>query len=138
MPLDRLVNVRQVSSTEELAGRFESVFSEGLGTLKGMKATISETEGTRPRFFRPRTVPFALQDVVAQELQRLQRDGVLTPVRTSEWAAPIVPVLKKDGRIRICGYFKLTVNQVAITEVYPVPRLEEMWAKLAGERRSQS
>lgn len=132
MPLDQLVNVHQVSSTEELAGRFHSVFSEGLGTLKGMKATISVPEGTRPRFFRPRTVPFALQDLVAQELQRLQRDGILTPVRTSEWAAPIVPVLKKDGRIRICGDFKLTVNQVAITEVYPVPRLEEMWAKLAG------
>ena len=34
---------------------------------------------------------------VEQELERLQRMGVIEPVQFSEWAAPIVPVVKKDG-----------------------------------------
>ena len=32
-----------------------------------------------------------------QELERLQRDGVIEPVRFSEWAAPVVPVSRKIG-----------------------------------------
>ncbi|XP_070381275.1 uncharacterized protein [Dermacentor albipictus] len=66
------------------------------------------------------------------ELQRLQREGIIRPVRTAEWAAPLVPVLKKDGKIRLCGEFKVTVNRAADIETYPVPRVEEIWAQLAG------
>ena len=32
----------------------------------------------------------------------------------SQWAAPIVPIVKGDGTIRICGDYKLTVNRAAV------------------------
>ena len=32
---------------------------------------------------------------VEQELDRLQKKGIIKPVKFSDWAAPIVPVLKK-------------------------------------------
>ena len=41
----------------------------------------------------------------------------------SDWAAPIVPVLKKDGSVRIWGDYKLTVNQTAKLETYPLPKI---------------
>ena len=44
----------------------------------------------------------------------------------------MVPVLKKDGKIRLCGNYKLTINQVAITETCPLPRADELFAKLSG------
>ena len=50
----------------------------------------------------------------------------------ADWATPIVPVLKKGGSIRVCGDFKLTVNQATHTEVYPLPRIEELFAFLSG------
>ncbi|XP_037558348.1 uncharacterized protein K02A2.6-like [Dermacentor silvarum] len=132
MPLDSLLNVHSVDDVKDLISRFPDVFSEGLGCFARVKAKIRVLEDVKPRFFRPRPVPFAQQDMVAQELQRLQREGILRPVRTAEWAAPLVPVLKKDGKIQLCGEFKVTVNQPADIETYPVPRVEEIWAQLAG------
>ena len=87
-----------------------------------------------PRFFKPRPVPYALRRRVKQELERLQRDGIIEPVQFSEWAAPVVPVMKQDGRIRICGDYKLTVNSVSDIESYPLPRIEDLLSSLAGAR----
>ena len=53
----------------------------------------------------------------------------------SDWAAPIVPVLNKDGSLRICGDFKLTVNQVANSDVYPLPKVDDLFATLSGRKQ---
>ncbi len=50
----------------------------------------------------------------------------------SEWAAPIVPVVKRDGNVRICGDYKLIVNTVLKTDPYPLPRIEDIFASLSG------
>ena len=68
---------------------------------------------TPPIFHRARSVPYAMRDKVEKELKRLQEEGTIEPVEFSEWAAPIVPVLKPDGNVRICGDFRVTVNPVS-------------------------
>ena len=67
-----------------------------------------------------------------EELKRLQEEGVIEPVKFLEWAAPIVPVLKKDGSVRICGDYKMTINQAAKLEAYPLPKIEDLFASLTG------
>ena len=67
-----------------------------------------------------------------KKLERLESSGVIHPVSTSEWAAPIVPVPKKDGRIRICGDFKVTINPVLDVEQYPLPKPQDLFATLSG------
>lgn len=73
-----------------------------------------------------------MRDLVEKELERLQLQGIIEPVKFSDWAAPIVPVLKKDGGIRICGDYKLTVNRAAKVDTYPLPRIEDLFTSLAG------
>lgn len=50
----------------------------------------------------------------------------------SPWATPVVPVAKKDGTVRLCGYFKLSVNPVLQAEQYPLPIIEDIFATLSG------
>ncbi|XP_070382482.1 uncharacterized protein [Dermacentor albipictus] len=64
-----------------------------------------------------------------------QREGVPVPVKTSELAASIVPVLKLDGSVRICGDFKVTINPVATIEKYPLPQIEDLWSALSGGQK---
>ena len=57
---------------------------------------------------------------------------MLEPVEVSEWAAPIVPVLKQDKRsVRICGDFRVTVNPVSKLDRYPIPKMADLFAKLS-------
>ena len=58
-------------------------------------------ENAIPQFFKPRLVSFALKEKTAEELNRLERIGLSEKVDFSDWATPIVPVLKADSTTRI-------------------------------------
>ena len=58
--------------------------------------------------------------------------GILKKVECSDWAAPIVPAMKADGSVRICGDFKVTVNPYLDIPEYPFPTSEELFTKLNG------
>ena len=73
----------------------------------------------------------ALREKVSDELDKLQANAIIVPVKFSSWAAPIVPVIKRDGNVRLCGDYKLTINSVANTEVYPLPRIDELFAAVS-------
>ncbi|XP_049276119.1 uncharacterized protein K02A2.6-like [Rhipicephalus sanguineus] len=130
--LRNMMDVKAITSVEGLVAEYASVFDDALGTFKGVSAKITIEYNPKPRFFKARPVPFAMIDRVNEELMRMERVGVLRPVKTSEWAAPIVPILKRSGQIRICGDFKVTVNPVTVPEKYPLPRVEDLFSRLSG------
>ena len=66
------------------------------------------------------------------ELERLENEGVIEPVQFSNWAAPIVPVVKHDGSVRICGDYKVILNQVPKLDMYPLPRIEDVFVSPSG------
>ncbi|KAL7834748.1 hypothetical protein SRHO_G00289950 [Serrasalmus rhombeus] len=68
---------------------------------------------------------------VEAELKRLTELGVISPVAQSDWATPVVPV-NKDGTVRLCGDFKVTLNPALCIDKYPIPRIEDLFASLAG------
>ncbi|XP_051785433.1 uncharacterized protein K02A2.6-like [Erpetoichthys calabaricus] len=111
---------------------YAQVFQEGIGTLKHIKAHIAVEEDAQPKFHKARPVPYAIRPKVEAELKRLEGQGVLSKVNWSEWATPIVSVIKKNGAVRICGDFKVTINPVLYVDQYPLPRIEDIFASLAG------
>ena len=117
---------------KELITKYQEVFKEKMGLLEGATVSIAVRADTAPRFFKPRPVPYAYKELVEQELRRLEGDEIIEAVRFSDWAAPVVPVLKMDGSIRICGDFRLTINQAAPCEKYPLPKINDIFASLAG------
>lgn len=80
----------------------------------------------------PRPIALALEDVLNAELDRLVNNGILTPVESSEWAAPIVVARKANGKMRICADYSTDLNEALIADDYPIPNMEDLMAKLRG------
>ena len=72
---------------------------------------------------------------IEEELDRLEAIGAIVKVDHSDWASPIVPVPKKDGKYRICGDYKVTINQLMEVDQYPLPKPEDLFATLAGGKK---
>ena len=92
-----------------------------------MKARLLLKDDAVPKFVKPRPVPFSRMDAVDKELEDL---GVITRVDHSEWATPIVVVQKPNGKVRICGDYKVTVNPQLRLDQHPIPRVDELFSKL--------
>ena len=123
------------SKAEALVGRFPEVFEEGSGLMNTFQASLHLKPECRPKFHKARPVPFALKQGIDRELDRLEGDGIITKVSHSQWAAPVVPVPKGDGHIRLCGDYKVTINPVLEVDQYPLPKPDDMFATLAGGKK---
>ena len=115
-----------------LLKKYEGVFSGSQGAMKHFSAKLNVKEDVRPTFLKPRSVPFAIREAIEAELKRLEAEGIIEKVSHSDWAATIVPVPKDNGKIRICGDYKVTVNHSLQVDQYPLPKLEDLFALLAG------
>ena len=94
--------------------------------ITSFTASIHLKPEATPKFYRSRTVPFHYRPMVEDALDALVEDGVISPVKYSEWAAPIVPVLKPDKKsMRICADFKY-VNKFLEVDQYPLPKVDEL------------
>ena len=100
----------KVKVLEVLLNKHPAIFTEELGTIKNLKAKLNLKSDARPKFHKARSLPFALKEVAEKEIGRLEAAGILKSVSHSDWASPLVIGPKPDGRIRICGYYKDTVN----------------------------
>ena len=85
---------------------------KGIGKLKHIRAKIDLDDNATPRFHKARPVPYALRPKVDAELLSLEESNILSKVDRSDWATPIVPVLR--------------------TVQYPLPRIEDIFSSLAG------
>ncbi|KMQ86677.1 reverse transcriptase family protein [Lasius niger] len=126
-----LTGIHHIQEKQEIR---EAVFAEGLGSYTGAPINIEINSDVKPIFLKSRAVPYA-REKVDEELRRLETAGVLEAVQHSEWATPIVLVLKKDGHVRLCGDYRATVNKAIKTDTYPLPTVTELLAQLAGGKR---
>ena len=121
-----------VAKLDQLQTKFSPLFVGNLGTIKGVTAHLKLKENAVPQFFKSRPVPFALKEKITEELRRLEKIDVLEKVEMSDWATPIVPVLKPDGCVRVCGDYKVTINPGLDVLEHPMPTADDLFTQLNG------
>ena len=138
--LDRFVDQIAVNQTHLVRSRSSfleeikksKVFDPGVGEVKGYEAALDLKPDAKPKFCKARPVPFALKEKLDTTIDKLVKSGQWIQVNHSQYASPIVPIVKEDGTIRVCGDYKCTLNPNLDTEIYPLPTLEDCFSPLAG------
>ncbi|XP_023245552.1 uncharacterized protein K02A2.6-like [Copidosoma floridanum] len=130
------IDINSVRESKEsintIIHRFSDVFSNEMGLYKGGKFTLHVKPDTIPIFCKVRSVPFALRSRLEDKIQRLEKAKIIEPIKSSDWATPVVPVLKSSGQIRLCGDYKISLNPNLIVDKYPIPRVADMLSSLEG------
>jgi hypothetical protein len=81
---------------------------------------------------KARSLAWTRKQKLGKELELLESESIITKIPTSEWATPIVPIVNISENILICREFKATINPQLDIEQYPLPRIEDIFASLAG------
>jgi hypothetical protein len=115
----------------ELLMQFPEVLSKS-GKLPPIKHTVTHSIVTTGR---PVTAKFRRLDVAKlaaakKEFLQLEADGIIHR-SCSSWASPLHMVPIKDGTWRPCGDYR-QLNTVTSPDLYPLPNIGDMSAKLAG------
>ena len=90
------------------------------------------TGDAAPRKQPLRRTPFAARREVADQLRKMQSQGVIRP-SSSPWASPVVLVRKKDGSLRFCIDYR-NLNAVTKTDQFPLPRIDDLIDQLGSAK----
>ena len=115
-----------------LLKEFNDVFEPPTGCMKKYVGHLYFKPDAVFKMNKPRPVPYAYRPLVEAWLERLVQQGVLTPVDVAEFTTTLVVVHKLNGRVRVCGDFKVSVNPPLNVQQYPMPTCDEVFQKLAG------
>ena len=126
------MNRESKTNLDDLLREFEDIFSSELGTMKNEKAKLYLKPNSILEFLKVRPVPYPLKNKTELEIERMVKNNILEPVDVSELATPILPVIKEDSSIQICGDYKMTVNQVSQLDNYPIPKIDTLFAEILG------
>ena len=130
--------IKQLSPDNRMASlvsKYSDMFEDTLDTMKSIHAKFVVKADAKPKFFKPRAVPYPLKGEINDELKQLETLGILEKVSYSTWAATIVLVLMPDGTVRICGDYKVTVNNDLEVHQYRLPKNDELFANLNGGKK---
>nr|ABF96791.1 retrotransposon protein, putative, unclassified, expressed [Oryza sativa Japonica Group] len=76
--------------------------------------------GVRPHQQPPRRCKADTLEPVKAEIKRLYDASFIRPCRYDEWVSSIVPVIKKNGKVRVCIDFR-NLNKATPKDEYPMP-----------------
>ena len=134
-PVNTVNEVKKLNAIDVhnmIVNKFKKLFSPEPGTYDKGEMKLYLKENVKPVALKARHVPYALKEKIEREIARLESLGHLVKVEASEWATPIVPIIKSNGDIRICGDFKLTVNPHIVVHKHPIPRIDDIFGVLQG------
>ena len=102
--------------------------------MKGLEAHITMKENVKPVFVKAGRVPYALKGKVENQLDTLQKHGVIKKTDKLRWASPIVVVPKANKIVRICEDNKSAINQSVEDEECVLPTAQDLYTALVGSK----
>ena len=128
--------IRELNITDKIAGdtvaSVSSPAAESIGLIKNHVHKVRINPDVKPIREKLRPIPYALRPAVRDEIQRLLNEGVIEKTSAPTWLSNPVVSMKKNGKIRLCVDLR-NPNKAVITDVYPIPRVEDLMHKMNGK-----
>ncbi|KAL0159196.1 hypothetical protein M9458_042921, partial [Cirrhinus mrigala] len=119
-------------SLQQIKTEYADVFT-GDGCLEGeYKIEIDNT--VKPVQLPKRRVPVAMMKPLKEELQHLQRRGIVAPVeRSADWISSMVVVQKPSSRLRVC-IDPRPLNRALKRSHFPLPTIDDILPELSNAK----
>ncbi|MEO1300843.1 MAG: reverse transcriptase domain-containing protein [Bacteroidota bacterium] len=115
------------TQVEEMLLKNEDVISyskDDVGLIESGAHTIQLVDPSHaPIKIPPRRLQGKAREEVQAEVDRLCDEAIIEP-SDSPWSAPVVPIYKPDGTVRLCIDYR-ALNKITLKDAYPIPNLED-------------
>lgn len=96
-----------------------------------------ELIGEKPVFVKPRRYPFAMRNIIKNQLEEMLEEGIIrksmSPFCSPLWVVPKKPGEDGGKQFRVVVDFR-ELNKRTVPEKYPLPRLEDMLDRMNGAK----
>lgn len=139
---ERLGLVKRVDSVQQCRRSMEDAVADTKHyTIPEVKGQLSALpfvhkivikEGARPVIRPARRVPISLRESLREELDRMEKLGVIhRQEEPTDWVSDMVVVKKSNGALRVCLDPK-DLNTAISREHYQLPTRDEIFAEISG------
>ncbi|XP_062003261.1 uncharacterized protein LOC133720801 [Rosa rugosa] len=74
------------------------------------------------------------QVLVKEEVEKMHKSGIIRVAKYNQWLSNVVPVRKKNGKIRVCIDYR-DLNNATPKDVYPMPVADMLVDAVAGHEQ---
>ena len=83
------MHATRLKSLNSVLDEHKALFEDGLGTIEPYRATLQLKPDATPKFHKPRPVPLAIRGAIGQDLDQMERQGIVERVDHSESQLPL-------------------------------------------------
>lgn len=107
---------------------FELTSTGKLGRTHLIQHEITLKEGAVPRNPPMYKCSPYIQEAINAEVERFKKLDAIEECY-SEWTNPLVPVMKKNGKVRVCLDSR-KINKLTVKDTYPMRNMQDIFRRL--------
>ncbi|XP_050211611.1 uncharacterized protein LOC126661789 [Mercurialis annua] len=119
-----------------LLREYKDCFAWSYAEIPGLDKSIVEhklplKDGFRPFRQPPQRMSKEVEELIREEINWLKEANFIREAKYTEWLSNIVPVMKKNGKLRVCVDFR-NLNLATPKDEYPMPIADMLIDGAAG------